>query len=69
MSAGNVNHMSGADEFRLFAVDIDHLPALTGDYVENLFGARVIVPRVAFPRLQEHNTDGEALRAGDTRFA
>ena len=66
---GNVNHISGADGFPLFAVDIDHLPALPGDYVENLFGPGVIVPRMAFPGLQEHNTHGEALCAGDARFA
>src|ERR1017187_1429052 len=65
----NVNHISGADRFPLFAVDIDHLLALSGHDIENLFGSRVIVSRVAFPRLQEHNTHGKALRAGDTRFA
>src|SRR5579859_7931775 len=65
---GNVNHISGADGLPLFAVDIDHLPAKPGDYVQHLFRARVIVPCVAFPRLQEHNPHGESLCAGDTRF-
>src|ERR1035438_5938679 len=64
----NVNHIAGADGFPLLAVDIDHLLALPGHYVQNLFGSRVIVARVAFPRLQQHNTHGEAHRAGDPRF-
>src|ERR1700739_4633332 len=35
----NMDHISGADRFPLLSVDIDHLPALAGDYVENLFGS------------------------------
>src|SRR5665213_402321 len=66
---GNVNHISGTDGSPLFAVYIDHLLALPGDYVQNLLGSRMIVSRVAFPRLQQHNAHGEALRGGDARFA
>src|ERR1019366_5641066 len=66
---GNVNHISRTDGFPLFAVDIDHLLALPGDYVQNLLGSRMIVSRVAFPRLQQHNAHGEALRGSDARFA
>src|SRR5450631_250086 len=65
----NVNHISCADRFPLFAVHINHLLALPGDYVQNLFGSGVIVARVTLPRLQKHNAHGEALRGGDARFA
>src|ERR1700677_2039497 len=65
----NVNHISGAYGLPLLAVDIDHLLALPRNHVEDLLCSRVIVPYMAFSRLQEYDPHGEAFCGSDAGFA
>jgi hypothetical protein len=48
---------------------VNHLLTLSGDHVNDFFGARVVMPRVALSLGEFNHTETEALCTGNSRFA
>src|SRR5215471_13003163 len=48
---------------------VNHLLTLSGNHVDDFFGARVVMPRVPFSLGEFNNTETEALCTGNNRFA
>jgi hypothetical protein len=47
---------------------VNHLLTLSGNHVDDFFGARVVMPRVPFSLGEFNNTETEALCIGNNRF-
>src|SRR5207244_13070638 len=65
----DVNHVASRNGLPPLAIDVDHLVALAGNDVEDLFTTRVIVALVSFARLEQHYSHGKAACVGHPRLA
>src|SRR6516164_2115600 len=48
---------------------VNHLLTLSGNHVDDFFGARMVMPRMPFSQGEFNNSETEALCTGNNRFA